>query len=520
MSKKARFNRRQFLKITGAMGAALTLPSISFGSSPDSGRFSPLKPRKVPKPLGPLLPQPPNANPIVLENTRKGTQDWVPTNPITGEGQIEGFASATSVDQGDSIRVFVNTPDPSFTLEVFRLGWYGGLGGRRMTDPVTLGGVQQPIPAPDPRTGLIECNWSQSYTLRIPSGRHRHDYDDAREDWVSGVYVILLTASVTGKQSLIKFVVRDDSRFSHLLFQQSATTDQAYNNWGGKSLYSFNSTAGEPAVKVSFNRPFGKDSIGAGFFFSWEFQMMRFLEREGYDVTYCTNIDIHSNFFLLLRHRGFLSVGHDEYWSFQMRQNVTWARDLGINLGFFSANSCYWQARLERSPITGQSNRTMVGYKQRFAEDPLFGVNDALVTARWRDPPVNRPEEKLLGVMTDWFQVNADLVVDDASHWIFAGTGLNTGDRIAGLVGFEADRIFGNGPDNLTRLCHSPVADADGRTGFADMTIYRARSGALVFATGSIQFAWGLDDGDGTSNPALVNPAAQQMTRNLFARFR
>ena len=486
-------------------------------------------------------------NPIIDENRKQGTTDWQLSNPTTNNREIEGYASWTYIDPGGSIRIFVNTSEPSYQLEVFRLGWYGGVGGRRVFGPITLDGTQQVIPEPDPKTGLVECAWTNPFTLQT------------RSDWTTGVYLVKLTANQSGKQSYVTFTMRNGPRFSQLLFQNSVTTYQAYNNWGGKSLYTFNSTDGIPAVKVSFNRPYAVGR-GAGDLFAWELNMLRFLEREGYDVEYCTNMTTHRSSSLINNHRAFLSVGHDEYWSAEMRRNVTAIRDQGVHLGFFGANACYWQIRMEPSPITGQPRRTMVCYKERFQEDPLFGEDASRVTTRWRDNPVNRPEEQLIGVQFDFYPVNGDLVVENASHFIFKGTGLGNGDHLPGLLGYEADRTFGGGPSNLIQLCLSPIIlggtsrtrgtrtistpagpisligeepttgqqqalateeppTTSANIGFSEMTIYTARSGALVFATGSMQFNWGLDDGAESSRTHLVNPAAQRMTNNLFNRF-
>ncbi len=474
-------------------------------------------------------------NPIVDENRKPGTTDWQISNPATNR-EIEGFASWTFIDPGQSINIFVNTAEPSYQLEVFRLGWYGGAGGRRIFGPVTLPGTQQVIPLPDPETGLIECRWTNPFRLQT------------RSDWTTGVYLVKLT-SQSGKGRYVPFTLRNGPRFSQLLFQNSVTTYQAYNNWGGKSLYEYNSTDGIAAVKVSFNRPYA-DGRGAGELFQWELSMLRFLEREGYDVEYCTNMTTHRSSSLINNHRAFLSVGHDEYWSAEMRQNVTTIRDQGIHLGFFGANACYWQIRMEPSPLTGQPRRTMVCYKDRFQEDPLFGVDNNRVTTLWRDPLVNKPEEQLIGVQFDFYPVNTDLVVENAQHFIFQGTGLGNGDHLPGLLGYEADRTFGRGPANLIRLCYSPILSSarlrpaeivhcsggkqtveqqqqliveenvtNNIVGFSEMTIYTAHSGALVFATGSMQFNWGLDDGTHPELTQFVNPAAQQMARNLFNRF-
>jgi hypothetical protein len=330
------------------------------------------------------------------------------------------------------------------------------------------------------------------------------------------------------------FVVRDDTRFSALLFQSSVTTFAAYNNWGAKSLYGFNSS-NAPARKVSFDRPYATDPYGvrldgAGDFLRrWEYNAVRFLEREGYDVSYTSDVDTHERPIVdrgtPLRHRVFLSVGHDEYWSWPMREHVESARDLGVHLAFLGADACYWQIRFEPN-ARGQANRTIVGYKEAAGTlDPLAldgrPQNNRLITGRWRDRPTSRPEERLVGVMYAADPVDADIIVSQADHWAFAGTGLKNGDAIRGLLGYEVDAMSGVGPRGIVRLSHSPFPDqgAHGRIRYADMTMYAAASGALVFAAGSIQWSWGLD---GYNAPTWHTPrasaAAQTFTRNVLDR--
>jgi len=506
-------------------------------------------------------------NPIARENQKAGTADWELENPAT-KREIEGYASLTSVNVGGEIKLFVNTKEPNYTIEIFRTGWYDGLGGRRMNDPIIRKGTRQPLPIEDEASGLIECNWKDPYILRIPDGA---------DDWISGIYLAKLTASRTGKQSYIIFVIRDDDRKSDILFQSSVTTYQAYNNWGYKSLYRWNSQA-KQAYKVSFNRPYAMSpnrkatyGLGAGEFITnfqpkrrtssagWEYNMVRWLEKEGYDVTYATNIDTHFNSRLLLSHKAFLSVGHDEYWSRDMRKNIEAARDEGVSIGFFGSNICYWQIRLEPSRITGEVNRTIVAYKEMADLDPLGGlkvepgaVNSpveiaaggqlnygidkperaeiattnhkspalySLVTTRWRDRTVGSPEDALIGVMYETFQVNSDIVIDEnAPDWLLEKTGLKKGDKLPGLLGYEVDRMFGNAPKNIVRVAHSPYPHGGG-TRYADMTVYTADSGAKVFATGSMQWGWGLDDYNAPQlRPPVLNAGAQQITRNVLAK--
>ncbi len=163
-------------------------------------------------------------NPTQIENSRPGTTDWQ-INNYASNHEIEGYANLTSVNRGGQIELFVNTAEPTYQLEVFRIGYYGGLAGRRMTQPVTLPGTIQTIPSPDPTTGMVECNWINPYVLTINN-------PSDPTDWPSGFYLVKLTGGTSGKQSYIIFVVRDDSRSSDLVYQSSVTTWAAYNAWG------------------------------------------------------------------------------------------------------------------------------------------------------------------------------------------------------------------------------------------------------------------------------------------------
>lgn len=471
---------------------------------------------------------------IETENARPGDPGWVLTDPADHE--IEGYASSTSVNRGDTIRLFVSTIDPSYTVDVYRMGWYGGAGARLVKGDIHLDGIRQAVPAPDPATGLIECDWDPSYDLVTDN-----PVDPA--DWVSGIYLAKLTGMSSGKQSYIIFVIRDDSRPSDLLFQSSVTTYQAYNSWGGKSTYPSGSIGERWAYKVSFNRPYARaahplaaSGVGAGDFLTatsihrtspispagWEYNMVRWLERQGYDVSYSTNIDTHTDRTWWKRHKAWLSVGHDEYWSREMRSHVEEARERGLGLGFFSSNTCYWQIRLEPSPVTGQPHRTMVAYKEAAATQDPYALdddpsNDELVTGQWRESPVNEAEESLIGVMYDAVPVDGDIIISDPSHWIFANVVLPEDAKLRGLLGYEVDRPFRDSPKSLTILARSPYAVGD-RRNHAAMTLYTWPSGSVVFATGSMQWSWGLDDYNAPAvRSSRFNEAAQQITRNVLA---
>jgi hypothetical protein len=419
------------------------------------------------------------ANPIQTENAKIGDPKWNAFKSPDNEHNMEGYADKDSVNLGEPIKFYINanpSVDSSYTLTVYRLGWYNGVGARKVAGPLSRTGRTQTIPSPDPATGMVQANWNNPYTLNIP------------KSWVSGIYIVTLVGNSTGKGRYIPFVVRDMKRTSNYLFQVSTTTWQAYNAWGGKSLYDYNSNtlpvtsdtnpipgAKAQARKVSFNRPYD-DWAGLGLLPNWEINMVFFLEREGYDVTYQSDTDTHMGSGGLLNHKAILSVGHDEYWSKAMRDNFETARAHGIGLGFFGADAAYWQIRMEptSAPLAKQANRTIVCYRDYAAlEDPLaknlITSDNSLVTSYWRDPLwANRPENELIGIMYSFWPVNGDIVTSKSdpklangtpSHWIYTGTATKIGDALKGLLGYEADRVFSNGktPANLKIIAVSSI---------------------------------------------------------------
>lgn len=460
-------------------------------------------------------------NPIVIENQQAGSSGWrIPQTGYAiatdGAGQIKGYASATSVNKGEQITFYVSVkPAQTYTIDIYRMGWYGGQGGRRLQQIGPLGGVEQTFPTAAPEDGLIDCRWSPSHTLTVPT------------NWTDGIYLAVLT-NAQKYQNYIMFVVRDDARTASLLYQQPVTTYQAYNNYPddgrtGKSLYDYNSyganttATGVPrAAKVSFNRPY--DNAGAALFYqswNWERYFVSWIERLGYDVTYSTNHDTQANAARLRAFKGFVSVGHDEYWSKQMRDNVEAAREAGVHLAFFGANACYWQVRFEPS-ATGVPDRTLVCYKE--ARDP---VQDQTTTVLWRDPLPNRPEQSMIGVQfTSQTRGNQSVpyVVINSSHWVYEGTGFRDGDQVAGLVGYEADRNYSEYPQpqstGLALLSRSPYTNYDNRADYANSSIYKAGSGAWVFGAGTLNWSNGLDAESGGADARI-----QRTTKNILDTF-
>src|SRR5205809_7379213 len=457
---------------------------------------------------------------VSLENQQPGAASWQlsgqPADDVNK--QIKGYASATSVNLGESITFYVTVnPAQQYTMDVYRMGWYQGLGGRLMQSIGPLQGVAQPDCPVDSATGLIECDWTASYTLTVPTS------------WTSGVFVVQLT-NAQGYQNYITFVVRDDARVADIMFQQSVATYQAYNNYPddsatGKSLYDFNSygantVTGTPrAAKVSWNRPYA--GRGAGQLLDWDVYFIRWLERSGYDVKYSTDVDTHENSGRLLQSKAFLSGGHNEYWSKPMYDGVQQARVAGVHLGFFGANAVFWQVRFEASPLTGAADRVLVGYKDPRSIDPVQGPTTTIL---WRDPFLNRPEQQLVGVQFSSGQLptnapNAPYVIANSSSWVYAGTGLADGDSIPGIVGYETDSSMSSAPlptsvaGTYQVLSQSPFTDAGGTAMTANSSIYQAPSGAWVFGAGTVSWSWGLDLAN------VVDPRIQRITANLLKQF-
>jgi len=454
-------------------------------------------------------------NPIISENSISGTTAWKITKPANDLNlQIKGYASATSVNKGQTIDFFVSTKSAQdYRIEIYRMGWYNGKRGRLMKTE-HFSGVQQPVPVIDSVTGMVFCPWASNYSLLIPN------------NWVSGIYLAKLI-NASGYENYIIFAVRDDNRTADFLYQQPVTTYQAYNAFPsqgiGKSLYTYNSSSpvtisGEArAVKVSFDRPYSGN--GAGGFFDYDIYMIGWLERMGYDVTYSTNIDVHQKgASYLKKYQAFLSVGHDEYWTKQMYDAAEAARDAGIHLAFLGANDVYWQIRMVASD-KGVADRVIVAYKNANI-DP--NTDPKLKTILWRD--VGRAEQALVGVQyltyNDFMEngsTNSDFMVKNTNHWVYQGTGFNPGDKVPGIIGYEVDVLHPEYPkpvsNNYTKIGDSFFTDVWGDREWSEASIYQAPSQAWVFAAGTMSWSWGLD------KPGFVHPGIQKMTENILGRF-
>ena len=420
---------------------------------------------------------PVHGNPIPGENLRPPSRQWLAEEAQPPE--IEAYSSVVSLAPGGTVGFHVSTkPAAAFRILVYRIGWYGGAGGTLLTCLPDCESHYQGSPLSAATYGLFEeirADWPVAATLRVP------------QSWVSGYYlanVTLTSGPGSGTVDRVPFIVRDPpGRQSQILGQVPVNTWQAYNGWGGKSLYEHSSTGGRRAVAVSFDRPY---FIGPGRqeMTDWELALVRWLERQGYDVSYQTNVDTHRDPDTLNEHRLVLTLGHDEYWTKEMRDGFEAARAAGTNLGFLGANAAYWQIRY------ADDERTIISYKSLYDPEPRI----ELKTALFRE--VGRPECALLGVqhqggLQNWGRHDYLVTAAGAADPWAAGTGFAEGSRIVGVVSVERDTVPSIGCGNPTVLFRY---DAGGdELGDAAAVRYMADSGARVFSTGTMELGWALD---------------------------
>jgi len=450
-----------------------------------------------------------------------------------------------SVNLGDTVQFKVQTDSSAYQFDIYRVGYYGGDGAAYITSIfpfVSLPQFQPPC-LTDSTSGLLDCgNWAVSASWTVP------------KTLKSGVYFAKVfrqgsdPKAQISKGSHIFFVVRDDSSHSDIVVQTSDATWQAYNLWGGASLYS-----GAPAVdgaprpyKVSYNRPITtRDYSTHNFFFNAEYPMIRWLEANGYDVTYISEADTDRSGTLLLNHKIFISSGHDEYWSGNQRSNVEAARSAGVNLAFFSGNEIFWKTRWEPSISSGTAAyRTLVSYKETHANAVIDPMDPPTWTGSWRDPTFSppadggRPENGLSGTI---FTVNCctytmTVPADDGKMRFWRNTPVAsqpTGSvfNLTGRsLGYEWDEDLDNGfrPAGLIRMSTTTVSvpqdildygNAYGPgTATHHLTLYRYNGTGLVFGAGTVQWAYGLDSNhDNSADDTPVDLNMQQATVNLFA---
>jgi hypothetical protein len=446
------------------------------------------------------------ASPVQRENARPGTPGWqIPADAGT---VISGYASETSVAPGHSFHLHVAAPPGArYRVLVYRLGWYQGIGGRLiMCVPGCRSSqaaiAQPPATTPDPVTGLFRAPWRVTDHVGIPA------------DAVSGYYeakLEIVGGADAGAVGSVPLIVRQSpaAPASAVLVQVPVNTWQAYNRWGGKSLYQFGTRM--HAVEVSFDRPYDQP-LFTSMVTKLELPWVRFLERNGIDVSYQTDVDTDRAPRSLLHHRLVFAIGHDEYWTQRIRDAFNRALARSTNL-MFGSDSADWRMRY----AAGQ--RTMVEWRDP-SIDPVRSrrLDNGFFAA------FGEPECQLMGVEHQW-AAQRDLTAPPTAYTVvgprtdpwLAAASLVPGDVIPGIVGYEWDSFIpGCFKGQVVPLMTTVLPGSDGVRHSADMVLATAPSGGRVLALGTMELAWALDDLDGRAPDPRVAAFVEAALRDLI----
>jgi hypothetical protein len=442
-----------------------------------------------------------------------------------GVATVEGYADKLSVRPGETVSFHVSSKSRTFDAVVAREGAKREV----VLSREGIEGSEQAVPDDASARG---CRWPVTFRLTVP------------EAWRSGYYSVTLRptapAGETRKgadRSELFFVVlpAHPGRDSKILLQLSTNTYNAYNNWGGYSLYAYNGRDKVQGRRVSFDRP------PASQFRTWELPFVDWAESNGYALELAVNSDLEFRPELLGHYKLVLSVGHDEYWSAPMRDHLEAFIARGGNVAFFSGNTCCWQVRSE------DDGRALVCWKQAFEQDPVYKTDDhRLLSTLWSHHLVKRPENGLTGVgflFGGYHRSHGQFMdgpgafnVRRPDHWLLAGTNLKDGDAFGGkdtVVGYECDGcefVVRDGkpqpthrdgtPDSFVIVATAPARwhpdDCEwydrwekGRTGAAVLGTYTRPGGGTVVTAGTTDWSHGLKGRDA---------AVERITRNVLDR--
>ncbi|MBI2687950.1 MAG: hypothetical protein HYX27_16700 [Acidobacteria bacterium] len=460
---------------------------------------------------------------IATENRRPGTNTWQLTKvwPNKGKGfrsgLIEGYCGRQSVYPGDELTIHVSTnPSRRFTIDIYRMGYYGGSGARHITQIGPLQGKVQDDPPIGPNR-LRECRWEPVTSLKIPAA------------WPSGVYLGKLACIPESGlehpwQSYIVFIVKD-RRKSGVLFQCSDNTWAAYNRWPDDySFYTDPRHSWAPSVAASFDRPYAKYaqifdhplSIGSGEFLLWEFPLAYWLEMHGYDVTYTSNSDMIDPA-QFQRGQVFLSVGHDEYWDPRQYDAAMESIRQGVTHLYLSGNAVMGVTPFQNS----EDGRECRVISREGVYGGVYGGLDQFF--KYPFPREGPKANLLMGAHSVYpFNGGGDWICTKPGHWIFQGTGMKKGDRVEGLIGWE----FHGDPAPIPGL--EIVAEGDALQGGKvpshwTATIYPGPKNNFVFNAATIWWAQALSSPPGHIlpwshwvRPLGPDPRVQQITANLL----
>jgi hypothetical protein len=389
---------------------------------------------------------------------------------------IDGYADQLSYAAGETVSLCCSTDANEFSVEVARIGGTREIVWRDRS----IRASRHPVPA---KASQVGCGWPPSAQFTIP------------REWRSGYYEVIFRVvdEATGRsdEAVAFFVVRWSEQQSRpkaaMLLVLSTNTYNAYNDWGGPSLYT-------GASRVSFQRPMAQGFLrkpepylrypnlddvddpeherfrswadqhglarwsGSSGWYTWERLFVQWAERAGYTVDVAVNSDLEFQPEVVEGYPLMVSVGHDEYWSWQMRDTAESFVERGGNIAFFSGNSVCWQVRFE------DDGRTMVSYKGDPESDPLYDTDQQhLVSTLWCSELVGRPENYLTGVsFSRGGYIRMGRAVPRASggltawrpdHWAFSGSDLHYGDLFGAKDSIAVYEVDG---------CEFTLSEADG----------------------------------------------------------
>ncbi|MCZ4119406.1 DUF4082 domain-containing protein [Streptomyces sp. H39-S7] len=505
-------------------------------------------------------------NPVACENSKPGTpmSDWFSPNAY---GNVQGYTPQQSYQAGDTVQFKVQSPTP-YHVSVLRLGYYGGDGARMLSTPAQAavtypanftkdGTANTPIDTTvvdgvadgkprkcvtKPSTGLVDCgNWPVTATWTLPS------------DAVSGLYIANFDQADGEGVMPYPFIVRNDSSHSDIVVQTDDETWQAYNGYGGQDLYGGTGPAPDGrAYEVSYNRPL--DIGGDNGIYGSEYEMISWLEQNGYDVSYMSGLDVSTRGSQLLNHKMFMSSGHDEYWTQDQFTNVLNARHAGVHQTYFAGNEVFWKTRFTPSNDgSNTANRTLTCYKEtkRFLAAP-DGIPDpsGIWTGTWMDPNSTangqpfQPQNILTGSLFSVNGYRSDAITVPGTYgkqrlWrnttVANLTPAQTATFPTGTLGYEWDSDLSTStrPAGQINMSSTTVDINDGKfrldygntygngTATHNLVAFRDQtSHALVFGAGTVQWSWGLTNiptGNPDDTVVTADKRMQQATVNILA---
>ncbi|HTJ66307.1 MAG TPA: N,N-dimethylformamidase beta subunit family domain-containing protein [Actinospica sp.] len=445
---------------------------------------------------------------VAAENAKPGDRSWrISESALGGQDAIEGYTNLASVAPGQSFTLYVSTTAASFTATAYRIGYYGGADGTKVWQSARTKGVHQTAQSLNATTRTVECDWKPSLTV------------DTR-GWVPGEYLIKLDSSA-GNQRYVPLIVHSTSTVGKVVLVAGITTWQAYNTWGGYSLYQgADGSYNDRAYAVSFDRPYidPDEPEGDGLFFPFDQALVSFAEQHDLPVAYETDLELESSPGLFDSARAIVSDGHDEYYSATMRSTLTNARDQhGTNLAFLGANAIFRHIRWGSTQLG--ADRLVICYKD-YSIDPIAATNPSDATQDWRYAPDPRPENALTGSLYQCNPVDAPYVVYDPGNWIFAGTGATQGTSFPGLVGPEYDRVvdIATTPHPIEVLSHSPLT-CSGQGSYQESAYYTVASGAGVFDAGTMRWECALGSQCSSHFGSAARQFVRRATLNLLTAF-